>query len=330
MKLRKSQILANSSLENPYSILYTINEISIGAHIYLELVNPKGTSKAQICLTQGARLSDLMFEDTHILAGLNTNDYAVHYASAVLFPFANRIKNGAYIFNDVVYQLPCNELSKNNAIHGLVYNKTFTVKSKEMATTHAAVTIVYEDTGLHQGFPFKFQMALTYTLHDHGLGFTIEVVNNDYKTFPFTLGWHPYFKSESLANSHVHFNSRTRYKTDEQQIITDTMAFHEKMPWSLKGQHLDDGFELQSDTIVFSTPRYILTLKSSLPHNFLQLYTPPQPDVIAIEPMTGATDSYNNNIGLQTLAPDTSFCVQWDLSIQLVINQISTNTFINT
>jgi aldose 1-epimerase len=310
--------------------MYTITELSIGTHSYIELVGPKGTTKAQICLTQGARLCKLIFEDKHILASLHPDDYTLHYDAAVLFPFANRIKNGTYLFKDVVYQLPCNEPAKNNAIHGLVYNKTFTVKHKEMSTTHAAVTLVYEDAGLHQGFPFKYSMSLTYTLHDHGLGFAIEVVNNDHKAFPFTLGWHPYFRSKNLADSHIHFNSNTRYKTDEQKIIIYAIAFHEKMPWSLKGQHLDDGFALQSDTIMLYTPAYALTIKSSVPHYFLQLYTPPQANLIAIEPMTGIANSFNNKVGLQTLAPNAAYSLNWDLSIKLVSNKIPSNTFTNT
>jgi len=54
----------------------------------------------------------------------------------------------------------------------------------------------------------------------------------------------------------------------------------------------------------FSTPEYDFNISSTSKENFLQLYTPVQPNVIAIEPMTGAADNFNNKTGLQTLQPD--------------------------
>jgi galactose mutarotase-like enzyme len=73
----------------------------------------------------------------------------------------------------------------------------------------------------------------------------------------------------------------------------------------------------------FSTPEYDFNISSTSKENFLQLYTPVQPNVIAIEPMTGAADNFNNNIGLQTLHPKDTYIVRWNMAIEtLNTNQL--------
>ena len=109
--------------------MYILNEIKKD---YLELKDSKGEIKAVICLSEGGRLDQLMVDAIDIIKPTNSSTYNVNYASAVLFPFANRIKDGAYTFEESSYQLDCNESERNNAIHGLVYNKNFELVDKDL------------------------------------------------------------------------------------------------------------------------------------------------------------------------------------------------------
>ena len=79
----------------------------------------------------------------------------------------------------------------------------------------------------------------------------------------------------------------------------------------------------------FSTPEYDFNISSTSKENFLQLYTPVQPNVIAIEPMTGAADNFNNKIGLQTLQPDDTYLVKWNMAIETSITKLNTNHLID-
>jgi len=63
------------------------------------------------------------------------------------------------------------------------------------------------------------------------------------------------------------------------------------------------------------TPGYILELKSSEKDSYLQLYTPPHKNTIAIEPTTGVSNSFNNGIGLKTLQPNETYTISWNLKI---------------
>ena len=95
--------------------MYTLKEIENDGLQYLELMSSDNKSKVKICLNQGGRLSDFVFENIQILADLDASTYKDNYASAVLFPFANRIKDGEYTFKDSKYKLDCNEEDKNNS-----------------------------------------------------------------------------------------------------------------------------------------------------------------------------------------------------------------------
>jgi len=309
--------------------LYTLTEIEAQGLHYLELANSDGTSKAQICLNQGGRLSSLVFENIQILADYDASTYKDNYASSVLFPFANRIKDGEYTFKDSKYKLDCNEVDKNNALHGLVYNKTFVSINKALTSDYASVTLQYKDDGKVKGFPFKFNIELTYTLCENGIILSIKVVNKDKNTFPFTLGWHPYFNSVDLDNSSLNFKSNKKYLFDNQQIISGTTHTDIDMPFKLKSVKLDDGYPLETNEIDFLTPEYGFNIRSTSKENFLQLYTPDQPNTIAIEPMTGAADNFNNKIGLQTLQPNETYNVRWNMAIETFNTKIKTNQLIN-
>jgi aldose 1-epimerase len=60
-----------------------------------------------------------------------------------------------------------------------------------------------------------------------------------------------------------------------------------------------------------------LVLTSSEKENFLQLYTPINTNAIAIEPMTGISDSFNNKIGLKELLPDECYGIEWQIFIKI-------------
>lgn len=79
----------------------------------------------------------------------------------------------------------------------------------------------------------------------------------------------------------------------------------------------------------FSTPEYDFNISSTSKENFLQLYTPVQPNVIAIEPMTGVADNFNNKTELQTLQPDDTYLVKWNMAIETSITKLNTNHLID-
>lgn len=296
--------------------MYTLTQKEAKGLRFIEMGDPQNRSKATLCLDQGGRLSGLEFDGIKLLADLDTSTYQKNYASSILFPFANRIRDGKYTFDGTDYILNCNEADQNNALHGLVYDKPFKIVGQDLTSDHGAITLQYYHNGTSEGFPFQFEIQLTYKLTENDFSLSVEVLNMDTKTFPFVLGWHPYFVSKNLDESTLSFESKTRFLHDQQQIVSGTASLEVEMPYQLKDVKLDDGYILESNVIEFLTPDYRMQMTSTSKENYLQLYTPDTPNVIAIEPMTGANDSFNNRIGLQTLLPDSSYNLIWTIAFK--------------
>ena len=81
---------------------------------FLVISSPCSTTKAKICLNQGANIESLIVKNKKVITNLSPQPYKKVYASSILFPFANRIKDGKYHFLGDNYKLDCNETEANN------------------------------------------------------------------------------------------------------------------------------------------------------------------------------------------------------------------------
>lgn len=292
--------------------MYKIDTITEKGFNFLELKNTTDNSLAKISLEEGGRLQELKFKGVHIIKEQPHFAYKNSYASSILFPFANRIENGKYIFNDKKFQFDCND--NTNALHGLVYNKKFKFLKKELTSDSCSVAIYYSEEKGCEAFPYKYSIFLTYTLSKEKMELKVTIKNEDTKAFPFTLGWHPYFMSENLQASSLHFKATKKVVFDENLITKKLEDYNNKEVFEIENKKLDDCFILKDNIIEFSTPTYQIQLSSSSKETFLQLYTPKDIPVIAIEPMTGISDSFNNKIGLQVLKPKEEYKLTWSVA----------------
>lgn len=281
---------------------------------FLEIKNSSNNTKAIISLNEGGRLQELQFDGISVIKDQVSQKYKDTFASSVLFPFANRIKHGHYSFNDKEYQFKCNENGTKNAIHGLIHNKKFEIIEQELNANSVAVTLLYAEKEKSKGFPFLYNICIKYTLEENKIRISVKVDNTDKLLFPFTLGWHPYFVSTDLYNSFLHFNSVQKIQFDSNLITDKIIEFEEETPYQIKNNQLDDCYVLKNNSIEFSTPLYRVLLDTDTKENYLQLYTPQNRQVIAIEPMTGISDSFNNKKGLQILQPNEGYEVKWNLT----------------
>ena len=288
---------------------------------FICLYSPCSSTHARFCLSRGGSLDMFMIENTQIITNLSPISPHKAYPSSVLFPFANRVKDGKYNFNNKNYAFDCNEAPANNALHGLVYNKTFNCTAYKLTSEFANLQLSYETDKPEDSFPFLFRIDIVYKLKKNGLSLEITLLNTGEKKFPFTLGWHPYFKTSDLNQSALRFSSTQKLTADARNITTGVVGCDLTMPYGLKGVTLDDAYILQAPVVEFITPEYNVKLTASEAETYLQLYTPPAVHAIAIEPMTGVSDSFNNKIGLKELHPKETFQIHWDLEVQLKNNR---------
>jgi aldose 1-epimerase len=299
---------------NPTAALYT----SSHSQDVIELYNPSTGNRARFDLSQGGRCTYLAIAHVPVITDPVPVTYSSSYAGSILFPFVNRIKDGKYRFRESEFVLDINNPEYNCALHGLVYNKEFKLQEIVTKSDYASLTLYYLDEGLDRGFPFKSNLEIIYTLTSHGLKMSIMVTNMDHKAFPFSLGWHPYFQSENLAESTINFQAAMHIENNEQLIPLIFQPVDKQLNISLKGRSLDDAFQLSEQVVNFKTPRYTARIHSSASDGYFQFYTPPAaPNHIAIEPMTAVADSFNNKHGLHVLDPSNSYEAIFQLDIEV-------------
>ena len=140
--------------------MFKIKNIHEKDNNIIEIIDSISGTSAKIKLSYGASLDELTIRNTKVITNLYPLDYKKTYPSSILFPFANRVKDGKYNFNGSNYSLKCNEKKLNNAIHGLVYNKTFVLEEAKKFENHAEIKLYYEELNPPIGYPFKFRIVL--------------------------------------------------------------------------------------------------------------------------------------------------------------------------
>ena len=207
---------------------------------------------------------------------------------AFLAPFANRVRGGTYYFDGVRYELPRNE--EGNAIHGLVLGTAFDV-------TDLGDNYVRLETSLeHPGYPSKLAIAVEYIVRG-SLKARAEVRNVGSRRAPVVVGWHPYFVVEggwALEGENV------KRCLAIGKIPTGDLVEHVFVP---NGSY-DDCFLVPSGRLVLTSAHGRVEISSDN-MKYFQVYTG-VPGAVAVEPMSGAPDAFNNGMGLTVLEPGGS------------------------
>jgi aldose 1-epimerase len=121
----------------------------------------------------------------------------VLWGSAVLFPFPGRIREGRFSFGGVDYQLPLNETSLGNALHGCVSNRPW-ARVATSADARAGAALTYrigtdQQPKLLAEYPFPFRLTMEIRLRSGRLHYAFTAENIGERPMPVGLGLHPYF-----------------------------------------------------------------------------------------------------------------------------------------
>jgi len=248
-----------------------------------------------------------------------TNRVRDVYFGAKLFPFANRVKGGKYFFEGQEFSLKLHPFMPH-AHHGFVWNKEFQIVEEVCDENHACCTIKYRYQGEEEGFPFHFEIYIKYLLNSSSeVEFHTIVKNIGERKMPFVDGWHPYFSPEGQLDEWVlKLPSSMIYCTSEDGIPSGRQELERKLVTGapIKELHLDNSFgplvnEGRAETWLFhpeSKKRICIWQKTGKNegYNFVHVYTPQDRKSLAVEPMSGLVDAFNNELGRMTLAPGES------------------------
>jgi aldose 1-epimerase len=260
------------------------------------------------------------------LADLKKN-YSSNFKSAKLSPFVCRISEGKYEFEGSSFEFP-DKFNDGSSIHGILYNKPFTILEKKIQEDQASVLLEYHYKKDNHAYPFEYLIQVKYTLKKGGrLCLYTKVKNLSAGRIPMADGWHPYFSLEGEVNNWLlSFRSKKNLAFNEKLIpvghIIETEKFY--TPRLIGEEIFDHCFLLEPNPEVpaatLENPANGLHL-SFFPDNnypYLQIYTPDDRRTIAIENLSSAPDSFNNGLGLIILEPgdSQSFSVLYQLEFR--------------
>lgn len=100
-------------------------------------------------------------------------------------------------------------------------------------------------------------------------------------------------------------------------IPTEESPLNFKTPLLIEDTLFDDCFITKKSEVSLKTSEFNINLdfSSKTPNSFLQIYTPPKRDCIAVEPMSCAPNSFNNKNGLLILKPYDSY--KWTVRLKI-------------
>ena len=245
----------------------------------------------------------------------------------VLFPFPNRVRGGHFQWAGKDYQLPLNDSSGKNAIHGFACFRPWRVVDRGASGDSAWVTCAFRGTvdaiDAMDRWPADYEIHITYRLAATTLTLKAQVRNPDRVPLPFGLGYHPYFLASpaSLVEAPASdcWELEESLPTGKRKPVVSNLDL-------TRGRQLD---QLKLDDVLTglepstSGPHGLLRGKVRKPDGELRVWTGPDfrelvvftPQnrlAVCLEPYTCTTDAINLqqqgiDAGLKVLQPGESW-----------------------
>jgi len=245
------------------------------------------------------------------------------FKGSKLSPYVCRLHLGRYQYNEQVYKIGGFYLQEH-AIHGLLFSKFFILENAFADKDKAVAIFLYNYKALDDGYPFSYSVEVTYTLQNNNLlTITTTVKNTCNTTIPISDGWHPYFKlnDECIDAYMLHFDSTKQLAFDTALIPTKELIKDDRFynGTTLKNIQLDNCFLLEKNGICrLESNDRVLTITPIKNYPYLQVYTPPHRQSIAIENLSSAPDAFNNGMGKIVLAPsnEETFITSYQVTVK--------------
>jgi aldose 1-epimerase len=264
--------------------------------------------------TEGAALIGLSVNNFDLIEP-NTRDGL--YAGKILAPWPNRIKDGKYSFNKKDYQLPINEVSKNNSLHGLVANYQWEVLFQSESKVVLQYLLNQPDI-----YPGKLQLQVSYEIIEQGVEISVLSENVGELSAPYGVSIHTYLvagapiKNNELnlqipADQFLEVDADRLLPIKLQPVVGTNFDFIN--PKNISDLFIDHAFKYSSNY-----PRSVLLLNKDGggaevifddQSKWIQIHTADrdlQADsrmAVAIEPMSCPPDAFNSGIDLIILEP---------------------------
>ena len=222
-----------------------------------------------------------------------------------LVPFSNRIRDGVLHWQGQQYALPLNLPPQKHSLHGTGWQFPWQVTQE----SEAQVVLSYANPS--SDWPFDYTARHEITLTEYGLHMALSITNTGHSEMPAGLGFHPYFTR--TPNARIHANLPEMWAVDDEvmptQVVSspfaDSAKTADQVPYILPAEHeLDNAFVNFDGKAQIVWPEWGLSanISASEACKFLVIYSPQGERFFCVEPVTNATDGFNQfSRGAQTL-----------------------------
>ncbi|MCT1459095.1 hypothetical protein M3G03_06005 [Aestuariimicrobium sp. p3-SID1156] len=276
---------------------------------------------------RGAFIRSLRHGDREILSSFEPGTTPIMMDGAQLLPWPGRIANGRYDWQGTVQELPITEPERHNAIHGLAHRLDWELV--DHSTDRLALGVHLEP---QPGWPGDVRVSLTATLDERTLTIVVEVENVGAEEIPFGYGAHPYVRlgGAPRAEWEVEAPFADVLLVDHDRLLPLELGRVDdpgnplpdlRIRQHLGHTHLDHAFTAPGEhpwKVRVSHQDMAVTI-SSPDMDWVQLYTPKDASLLAIEPMSVGADAFNGGPGakgLRHLAPGQRTDFSWSLTVE--------------
>ena len=235
------------------------------------VVLDSGVARVTVDLDHGARLASFILEGRELL--VTEGPSAIRWGSYPMAPWAGRVRQGRFVFNETEYRLPIN--LGDHAVHGTVFDRPW-----EQDDDGAFVVDLGSD------WPFPGHVRQMVVPGEDSLELRLEVYSAG-EAMPAACGWHPWFLRDIGPGKPVEItlNAGFMEERDEDGMPSGQRITPPPGPW-------DDCFGGFSAPPVLEWPGVLrLVVDSSC--DIYQVYTE-EPHAVCVEPQTSAPNSLNN------------------------------------
>lgn len=200
-----------------------------------------------------------------------------------LVPFSNRIGQAQLQWAGTSHPLVRNFDPEPHAIHGVGWQRPWAVL--ESSDTFALLSLEHRADA---AWPFDFDCSQAFKLEAGALEMSLSITNQSPVAAPVGLGWHPYFPKR--PGTEVQFSATGRWEMGSDKLPTHRVD-HPGLHQTLESLTVDHCFEGWGGVLTLQDNVMRVRVSSALRH--LVVYTNPQRDNIAVEPVSHVNNALN-------------------------------------
>lgn len=265
----------------------------------------------------GGSIAGLWLDDIPVLR--STPGPALQQASAAgsypLVPFSNRIGHASFSWAGRRHTLTANGAPEPHAIHGVGWQRPWTVLLAEARQAHLAY--------IHQAdaaWPFAFAAEQVFELSDQGLALRMTLTNQSHWPMPAGLGMHPNFVKR--PDSHLRFAATGRWEMDAGRLPTHRLPAT-GLDTDCAALDVDHCYDGLTGDVTLRDALLRTRIRSSLDR--LVVFTNPGRDFVAIEPVSHVNNAVQlvqradlsaATLGLRELQPGESMTANMHIQVE--------------